>query len=163
MLQMVDQVTLKRTNILDQLQAQLLKPIAKLGDSFVRSTHIGVKFDRTTGDLLLANLTRTETFTGNASQLKFKLKWPMDLRTTTIKVKVNNQLKLRSEYTFNNDLDETKSYTRNCGYVSFTLPPANNANISVEYLIDQDVLQTQDRVNLYYTPTVECQRTCTGN
>ena len=93
-----------------------------LGDSFVRSTHIGVKFDRTTGDLLLANLTRTETSSGNASQLKFKLKWPMDLRTTTIKVKVNNQLKLRSEYTFNNDLDETKSYTRNCGYVSFTFP-----------------------------------------
>ena len=140
-------------NILGSTTGTVAEANAVLGDSLVRSTHIGVKFDRTTGDLLLANLTRTETFSGNASQLKFKLKWPMDLRTTTVKVKVNNQLKLRSEYTFNNDVDETKSYTRNCGYVSFTLPPANNANISIEYLIDQDVLQTQDRVNLYYSPT----------
>ena len=80
----------------------------------------------------------------------------MDLRTTTVKVKVNNQLKLRSEYTFNNDLDETKSYTRNCGYVHLLYFLTNNANISIEYLIDQDVLQTQDRVNLYYTQLLEC-------
>ena len=140
-------------NIVGSTTGTVAKASAVLGDSFARSTHLGVKFDRTTGDLLLANLTRTETFTGNASQLKFKLKWPMDLRTTTVKVKVNNQLKLRSEYTFNNDIDNTKSYERNCGYVSFTLPPANNMNISIEYLIDQDVLQTQDRVNLYYSPT----------
>ena len=38
---------------------------AVLGKGVTRSTHLGVKFDRTTGTLLLANLSRTETFTGN--------------------------------------------------------------------------------------------------
>ena len=37
---------------------------AVLGKGLTRSTHLAVKFDRTTGTLLLANLTRTETFTG---------------------------------------------------------------------------------------------------
>ena len=60
---------------------------AVLGKGLTRSTHLAVKFDRTTGTLLLANLTRTETFTGNASQLKFKLKWPMDTRNNTITVR----------------------------------------------------------------------------
>ena len=126
---------------------------AVLGKGVTRATHVGVKFDRTTGTLLLANLSRTETFTGNASQLKFKLKWPMDLRSNTITVSVGGVGKLRSEFTFANEDDTTKSYARKTGYVQFTTPPANLSTISITYLIDQDVLHTQDRVNLYYSPT----------
>ena len=126
---------------------------AVLGKGLTRSTHLAVKFDRTTGTLLLANLTRTETFTGNASQLKFKLKWPMDTRNNTITVSVGGVGKLRSEFSFANENDTTKSYARQTGYVQFTTPPANLSTISITYLINQDVLHTQDRVNLYYVPT----------
>ena len=126
---------------------------AVLGKGLTRSTHLAVKFDRTTGTLLLANLTRTETFTGNASQLKFKLKWPMDLRSNTVKVSVGLVGKLRSEFNFANEVDTTKGYTRQTGFVQFTSPPANLSTISITYLINQDVLHTQDRVNLYYAPT----------
>ena len=126
---------------------------AVLGKGVTRSTHLGVKFDRTTGTLLLANLSRTETFTGNASQLKFKLKWPMDLRSNSITISVAGVGQLRSAFTFNNESDTTKSYARKTGYVQFTTPPANLSTISITYLIDQDVLHTQDRVNLYYVPT----------
>ena len=125
---------------------------AVLGESVVKTTHIGVKFDRTSGVTQITNLSRTETFTGNNSQLKFKLKWPMDLRSNTISIIVNDVKKLRSEYIYDNEIDNSKSYQRQTGYVQFTVPPLNLAVITITYKIDQDVLQTADRFELY-SPT----------
>ena len=125
---------------------------AVLGESLVKTTHIGVKFDRTSGTTTIANLTRTETFTGNNSQLKFKLKWPLDLRSNTISILVNDVKALRSEYTYANEIDNSKTYIRQQGYIQFVSPPANLSSIVVTYKIDQDVLQTADRFELY-SPT----------
>ena len=51
--------------------------------------------------------------------------------------------------------------TRNCDG-SFTL--SRTMQIYPEYLIDQDVLQTQDREFILHNQLLECpQRTCTGN
>ena len=126
---------------------------AVLGSSLVKSTHLTVKFDRTTGTFLITSLARTETFTGNNSKLDYYLKWPMDLKSNTIKVTVNNVESLTSEYTFTNILDKTKEYNRYIGHIQFTLPPANLHAIKVEYTIDAFVLQAQDRITLFYKPT----------
>ena len=77
----------------------------------------------------------------------------MDLRSNTISISVGGVGKLRSEFAFANENDTTKSYARQTGYVQFTTPPANLSTITITYLINQDVLHTQDRVNLYYVPT----------
>ena len=127
---------------------------AVLGESLIRTAHIGMKFDRTAGTFLIANLNRTQTFTGNNSRLKFNLDWPIDLRTNTVSIVINGVKQLRSAYTFGNQTDTTKSYVRQTGHVNFVNPPANLSSISITYLIDQDVLQAQDRINLYYAPTV---------
>ena len=125
------------------------KASAVLGESLPRTTHIGIKFDRNTGDTFITSLQRTETFTGNASKLKFKLKWPMDLRTNTISILVAGKKQLKSEFTYANEIDETKTYVRNTGYIQFTLPPANLSTISISYKINEDILNTADRFALY--------------
>jgi len=125
------------------------KASAVLGESLPRTSHIGIKFDRNTGTTLIANLQRTETFTGNNSQIKFNLKWPMDLRTNTIEIIVNGTKQLKSTFTYGNDVDTTKSYVRQTGYIQFILPPANLSTISITYKINEDTLNTADRFDLY--------------
>ena len=125
------------------------KASAVLGESLPRTTHIGIKFDRNTGTTLISNLQRTETFVGNNSQLKFKLKWPMDLRTNTISILINSTQQLKSTFTYGNEKDISKTYERQTGYVQFVLPPANLSNISITYKINEDTLNTADRFDLY--------------
>lgn len=125
------------------------KASAVLGESLTKTSHIGIKFDRNTGDTFITNLNRTETFTGNNSQIKFKLKWPMDVRTNTINILVAGKKQLKSTFTYGNELDTSKTYIRQTGYIQFTLPPANLSTISITYKINEDVLNTADRFALY--------------
>tara|TARA_Y100001978_G_scaffold32145_1_gene27920 strand:- start:26069 stop:39172 length:13104 start_codon:yes stop_codon:yes gene_type:complete len=126
---------------------------AQLGNSKVRSNHIVSKFDRTTGNFLITTLTEVENFTGTGSKTQYDLKFPMDLRTTTITVTVAGIEALQSEYTISNLADNTKSYARSKGRVTFTEPPANNSAIVVNYSKAIDMLQAQDRINMFYDPT----------
>ena len=126
---------------------------AQLGNSKVRSNHIVSKFDRVTGTFLITTLTEIENFTGTGSQTIFDLKFPMDLRTTTITVTVAGIESLQSEYSISNVEDTTKSYVRKRGRVTFTEPPANNSAIVITYSKSIEMLQGQDRINLFYNPT----------
>ena len=126
--------------------------VAILGDSLIKSTHIRVKFDRTTGTLLITNLTRTETFVGTGNQLTYSLKWPINLKSSKVKVIVNQRPALFSEYVYSNEEDNTKSYLRTQGRITFEQPPALGSAIQIQYEIDANVLQTQDRVNHLYEP-----------
>ena len=143
-------VTIQGTLNTNGVQA---KAVAILGDSLVKSTHIRVKFDRTTGTLLITNLNRTENFVGTGNRLKFQLKWPINLRSNKISVTVNQRTALYSEYVYNNEENNSLSYLRNKGFVTFNQPPAVGSAIQIQYEIDSNVLQTQDRVNLLYEPT----------
>ena len=126
--------------------------VAVLGEALIKSTHIRVKFDRTTGTLLITDLVRTENFVGTGNQLKFLLKWPINLKSNKITVTVNQRRALFSEYVYNNAEDTSKSYIRSKGFVTFFQPPTVGSTIQIQYEIDANVLQTQDRVNLLYDP-----------
>ena len=126
---------------------------AKLGNGKVRSSHIRVKFDRTTGTFLINTLDETQTFASTPNQTFFDLKWPMDLRNTSVSVTVNGTEALRSEYTFENIEDTSKGYTRYTGRVIFNTAPAANSEVVVTYLKGAAFLQAQDRINLFYNPT----------
>ena len=126
---------------------------AKLGNGKIRNAHIISRFDRVTGTFLITTLEETESFTGNASQQTFSLKWPMDLRPAQIYITVDGIESLTSEYTFKNVADNTKGYTRYTGEIQFTEPPKNTAPIVIKYSKAVDMLQAQDRINLFYKPT----------
>ena len=126
---------------------------AKLGNGKVRNAHIISRFDRVTGTFLITTLEETESFTGNASKQKISLKWPMDLRPSQIYITISDVEALTSEYTFKNVADTTKGYTRYTGEIFFTEPPKLNASIVIKYSKAVDMLQAQDRINLFYKPT----------
>ena len=126
---------------------------SKLGNGKIRNAHIISKFDRVTGTFLITTLAETETFTGSASQQTFSLKWPMDVRPSQLYITVSDVESLTSEYTFKNVADTTKGYTRYTGEIFFTEPPKMSASIIIKYSKAIDMLQAQDRISLFYTPT----------
>ena len=77
----------------------------------------------------------------------------MDVRKTQVEVTVDGVESLQSEYTYSNVEYTDKTYTRNKGQIMFSEPPANNAVIVVKYSKAITMLQAQDRINLFYSPT----------
>ena len=123
-----------------------------LGDSPVRNMHTTVKFDRVTGTFLITQLNETEFFTATGAKTEFQLKWPMDLRTTTVEVTVNGELVLGSNYSYDNIIDNTAEYDKFYGRIEFIDPPANEAIVEVNYKKSINLLDAQDRINLFYNP-----------
>ena len=128
------------------------KASAVLGNSKARSVHVRVKFDRVTGTYFVTTLNNSETFTGNNSKTIFDLTYPMDLRSTEFSISVDNIEVLKSDYAVSNIAYNDKSYTRYKGRIEFNNPPANNSSIVVTYKKAIDMLQAQDRINLFYNP-----------
>ena len=126
---------------------------AKIGDSLVRSMHTTVKFDRVSGTYFITQLNETEQFAGTGSATDFNLKWPMDMRTNTIEVTINDELVLNSQYEYKNYIDTTGTFNKYYGRIVFDQPPANNSLVVINYKKAIDLLDAQDRINLFYNPT----------
>ena len=126
---------------------------AQLGNGKIRSAHVVVKFDRTTGNFLITTLDETETFTSQPNQQVFELKYPMNVISTNITVLVNGVEALRSQYTYDNKKDTTKGYDRYKGRILFNTAPNANSEITVQYKKGTELLDAQDRINLLYNPT----------
>tara|TARA_E500000331_G_scaffold227173_1_gene217457 strand:- start:10732 stop:26223 length:15492 start_codon:yes stop_codon:yes gene_type:complete len=136
------------------------KATAILGNGVVRSPYIITKFDRVSGKVFYTALIENYYDTGTGIKTVYDLKWPMDLSSTKVKVYVgkdNDSLveQLRSQYSYENIIDTTKSYTRQQGRVTFTTPPANNSVIKIEYYKPLSLLTAEDRINFAYNPTSE--------
>jgi len=129
------------------------KATAVLGNGSVRSTRVKVKFDRVSKTFTIESLAETETFVGTNSETRFFLEWPMDLDKKKVKIYVDDVLQLRSKYSYENIIDNSKTYTRHQGKIIFTTPPALGASIRVEYYKPLSMLTAQDRINLAYAPT----------
>jgi len=131
------------------------KAVAILGGSPVRSMNTVVKFDRVSGEFEFINLSTTENFVATGSKVFFNLLWPMDLRTTKVTVSIDNTEVLAGNYAYKNILDTSKGYDRYYGQIEFIDPPADEAQIKIEYHKDISLLNAQDRINIAYEPTVD--------
>ena len=130
----------------------VLTPI--LGDGLARTSHIKVAFDRVSGETYITNLTETSpVLYGTGNRFVYNLEWPMDVKNTKVKITVDGRQSLRSEYTFKNIEDNSKEYTRYQGQIEFTDPPANGAEIVVEYYKPLSMLSAADRIRFGYQPT----------
>ena len=155
------------------------KASAVLGNGVVRSTLVKVKFDRISGEFYVLDKTRTDSFVGTASKTVFDLKWPMDLDNKSVKVFVDGEELLRSQFTYENvedavdNIDITSDfiyqgissnagpgigkvavdYTKTRGRIIIDNPPALNSTVTVEYSINQEYLTAQDRIRYNYKPT----------
>jgi len=125
---------------------------AVIGNSPVRSMNTVIKFDRVSGEFEFVNLRTVEQFVGSGSRLEFNLEWPMDLRTTRVRVFVDGSEALGGLYTYSNMLDTSKGYDRFQGRIVFTTAPAEGKPIQIEYFKAIDFLNAQDRINTAYEP-----------
>ena len=128
--------------------------VAIIGEGLVRSTSVGVKFDRVDkGTATNISLTESQAFVGTGNTITFSLNWPMDLNTTTVQVIVDGIEALRSEYTYTNVLDTTKTYNRYLGQIVFTTSPKLGAAVVVNYKKPLSLLTAADRTLAAYNPT----------
>jgi len=129
------------------------KAVAILGNGVVRKAHLIIKFDRIKGTYLLTDLNVTETFTGTGAKEIFNLKWPMNIKTDSFVVYVDNKIQLSSAFAVSNVSDTTKSYDRYLGKVEFVNAPALNSVITISYKKDVVMLDAADRIYSFYNST----------
>ncbi len=125
---------------------------AVLGNGKVRGTHIISRFDRVSGNPYYLEVARSETFTGDNVTAVYNLSWPMNLNGAKVKIYINGVELLKSEYSYLNYVDSTKSYDRKRGRIIFDTPPLMTKTIKVDYELAPDLLTAQDRVQSYYKP-----------
>lgn len=131
----------------------LAKAVVILGNSKTRSTHIRMKFDRTSGVAFFDTLAEEATFTGTGSQTEFVVKWPLDTQRSKVTIIVDDIEALSASYTPSNMLDLTKGYDRYLGVITFNEAPKSGSKIVVQYEKATDLLHAADRILMKYNPT----------
>jgi hypothetical protein len=131
------------------------KASAIIGDAKTRQFTIQQKFDRISDGKQFLNLSKFEEFVSSGVELKLKLRWPIDLTRSNIKVFFNGTEALSSEYTYNNESanDANSTYDYNIGFIELTQAQAMGTVIRVEYIISYDLLTATDRINILYNPS----------
>ena len=134
------------------------RAVAIIGDSVIRGTKIGMKFDRIRSDFYLTDLNRTETFTGSGSKLQFPLIWAPDVRIGKSFVSITPKsgspaVVLREDYTLAIIKSTYRGYTSYSGTVTFKTAPTKDSTIVVNYTVDESMLAATDRINKFYNPT----------
>jgi hypothetical protein len=125
---------------------------AIIGNSVVRSSLIGMKFDRTSSNYVINTLGQTEEFTGTGSRIQWTLNWAPDVLIGKSSVTVNGTPVLRELYALTIVTSTSNGYTQYSGAITFANAPTSGSTIVVNYTIDQTVLSATDRIQYYYNP-----------
>ena len=126
-------------------------PILK--NSLIRSTKVGIKFDRISASTTFTSLNVTETFSGTGSRTRFELAWPIDIVKNKVSVSDNNGEVLGADYTVFNELDTSYPYTRYKGVLKFNTAPNNLTTNVIKYYKNISLLDAADRINHFYEPS----------
>jgi hypothetical protein len=127
---------------------------AQLVNQKVRSTSIGIKFDRTSKFTELTNLTNVNEFIGNGLISEFELSWLAVPDKRKIVVIVNGVRLLLSEFTIKYYQDiQGEYYKQRNKLVFLNNAPGEGAIIKVSYEKNLDLLNATDRILNYYTAT----------
>ena len=119
----------------------------------IRQFTIKQKFDRVSPKFDITNLNVVEEFISSGTELRLILKWPMNLSKANVIVFFNNVDALNSQYTYLNEKDTDKDYTRFRGVIELTQALPQGTSIRIEYLKSPELLTASDRVNLLYNPS----------
>ena len=130
---------------------------ANLANNKVRSSTIGIKFDRTSRAEEAGNLTTVDTFSCNGSDYQFTLKWLAEADKTKISVTLDGELVLSSDYTvkyYNEAYGPYGEYTKKYSEVVFlNYVPSYGQILEVTYQKNSSILNAVDRITNYYTAT----------
>ena len=123
---------------------------AIIGNSVVRGTMVGIKFDRINSTYFITQQSKTETFTGTGSRQQFLLVWGPDIKIGQSTVYIDNILALRDSYVMYVVKSTSLGYTTYSGIIQFDTAPKKGSSISVTYMIDPSLMQATDRIQYLY-------------
>jgi hypothetical protein len=125
-----------------------------LGNKKIRTLNVKQKFDRTTPDYEILVLKESETFVSTGTELKLRLKYPMDLTRANVSVVINGVEALDSEYSYNNEssISSDKTHTHDLGYILLEQSRVAGTTIVVTYNKSYEMLSAADRTKLLYNP-----------
>jgi len=123
---------------------------AIIGNSVVRGTLVGIKFDRINSTYFITQQSKTETFTGTGSRQQFLLVWGPDIKIGQSTVYIDNILALRDSYIMYVVKSANLGYTTYSGIIQFDTAPKKGSTIRVTYNIDPSLMQATDRIQYLY-------------
>jgi len=130
----------------------IAKASAILGDSKIRSFRLGLKFDRITKNGVYSEFVRAEEFTASGSSSVFELKYPPTRDKSKITVVLNDEIVLKSEYSISLYKTSIDGFESLRGRLVFNQAPVIGSIIGIEYEINDDILDSVNRINRYYEP-----------
>ena len=125
---------------------------AVIGDSKIRALRLGIKFDRITKDGVYNTFTRSEQFVASGSSSVFDLKYPPTRDKSKITVILNDEIVLKNEYSISLYKTTVDSVELLKGKLIFNQAPALRSSVSISYEINDDILDSVNRINRYYSP-----------
>lgn len=131
------------------------KAVAVLSNSLVRSTKIGMRFDRISATPTYPSITATQSWSGSevsGSRTRFELEWPIDIINGRTLVTDSSGEVLGADYTVFNELDTSYTYKRYKGILVFDTAPSRLSRITITYYKNIELLDAADRINYFYGP-----------
>jgi hypothetical protein len=130
------------------------KAVAILGNSVVRTFNMTVKFDRISKEGIYQSFDQEETFTATGFTAVFELSYPSTRDKSKILILKDNQVVLTDEYSISlyYSLDDSYSILR--GKIIFNIAPLAGSIIKIVYEKNDELLDSVNRINKYYSPTV---------
>lgn len=133
--------------------ARKARVVPILGDTKTRTFDVSIKFDRIDKRGLYANLSQTQTFTATGYSAVFELNYAPTRDKSKISIKKNSQVVLTSEYKIDLYISTVDTYSLLKGKITFVEVPAAGDIIEITYEKNDELLDSVNRIEKYYSPT----------
>ena len=130
----------------------IAKTVPILGNSFVRSFDIKLKFDRISTSPIYNNFSQSQTFVATGNTAIFNLNYASTIDKSKIRILKNNQVVLNNEYDISLFTLENDVFKILRGRLIFVLPPATGDIIEITYEKNDELLDSVARIEKYYRP-----------
>ena len=134
--------------------ARSARAVAVIGDTKARTFDISMKFDRIAKIGTYQNFDQSETFTANGSSSIFELIYAPTRDKSKITVLKNSDIMLQSEYEINLYRSSTDTYKLLKGKLRFIGVLTAGDIINISYEKNDELLDSINRIDKYYNPTV---------
>jgi len=126
---------------------------AVLGNSFVRTFDVSMKFDRVCKTGYLEEFVQTETIIATGFTATYELKFAPTTDKSKISIVKNNQLVLSNEFFVILYKTNVDRFSQLRGKITFVSVPAAGDTIEVTYDVNDEFLDSVNRIQKYYAPT----------
>jgi hypothetical protein len=130
----------------------IARAISIIGDTKVRTFDLSVKFDRITKDGINSSFTFYQKFEVDGISSIFDLKYPPTQNRSKIKVFVDRDLLLNSEYSISFYSTNSDGYTQLRGRLKLNNLPQLGSIVEIEYEKNVETFDAVNRINGLYAP-----------